>query len=350
MGFSGIWSSSSLIYLTRAKFSHSLAFRTNWECSRSLLRRANERNVSYRFLSASFTQLLLTIDPCWMACRENSRCSHEPLKRRRTEVVWVSECSGWSKCKLTSTLTAVKTQHTCWLQLSLLGVWWWTEAPSLVVVRFHRKVSEPTEVQALPSQRVSWQQRFLLLLHWRTLWCSSRSGELRLYSLPPTFSSLASQWLIWDRADNRPAFLHIKHSGTHGRRGIFLQGNSRVFGCSYLPGRHITVDSDSHKCGAVHCPTRPSEVQRSSHDETCLCCHCGDVACWHQCGCRWSYFDLPNSQHRIGDHHPPVSRRYRLLLHQNPPGRPSAPSSDQRPGTRTDWTATRREFVRHEGV
>ena len=144
-------SSSSLIYSTRAKFSHSLAFRTNWQYPRSLLRRANERNVSYRFLSASKSTLsgfregtsflsvepkclidwngilndicpiwnvLLTIDPCWMGCRENSRCFDEPLKRRRTEIVWISECSGWSKCKLTSTLTAVKTQHTCWLQLS----------------------------------------------------------------------------------------------------------------------------------------------------------------------------------------------------------------------------------------
>ena len=35
------------LYLTRANFSHSLAFRTNWQCPRSLLRRADDRNGSF---------------------------------------------------------------------------------------------------------------------------------------------------------------------------------------------------------------------------------------------------------------------------------------------------------------
>ena len=52
----------------------------------------------------------------------------------------------------------------------------------------------------------------------------------------------------------------------------------------------------------------------------------------------------------ISDPHPAVPSGYRLLPHQNPLGRPSAPGSDQRPDTGIDWTATRRECVRHEGV
>ena len=125
--------------------------------------------------------------------------------------------------------------------------------------------------------------------------------------------------------------------------------DKRLF-CTVYPGLQITVDSDSHKCEALHCPARPSGVQRSSHDEACLCCHCGDVACWHQCDWIWSCFVPPSNRGRIGDPRPSVPGGYRLLLHQNPPGRPSAQGSHQCPDTGTDWTATRREFVRHEGV
>ena len=67
------------------------------------------------------------------------------------------------------------------------------------------------------------------------------------------------------------------------------------------------------KCGAVHClgVARPSEVQRSSHDETCLCCHCGDVALWHQYCCLRRCLDLAANSLIIGGPHPSVPGGYR---------------------------------------